>query len=82
MFDDLSRSVIMDVVIPGFDPWDAVLRNRHIWHFVLHNFLNFPRLSYRLGKLSTSTFLQHLVGSTGMNNRGGAYRVRRCLLQR
>lgn len=35
-YDDLDRCVIMDVVIPGLDPWEEVLRNPYIWHFGLH----------------------------------------------
>lgn len=35
-YEDVARVVIMDVVIPGVDPWDAVLRNPYIWHFGLH----------------------------------------------
>jgi pimeloyl-ACP methyl ester carboxylesterase len=35
-YDDLACGVIMDVVIPGLDPWEEVLRNPYIWHFALH----------------------------------------------
>jgi len=35
-FPDLMQSVIMDVVIPGIDPWEQVLANPYIWHFAFH----------------------------------------------
>ena len=35
-FPDLRRAVIMDVVIPGLDPWEQVLRNPYVWHFGMH----------------------------------------------
>lgn len=44
-YRDLARAVIMDVVIPGLEPWEAVLRNPYIWHFGLHAV---PRLPERL----------------------------------
>jgi pimeloyl-ACP methyl ester carboxylesterase len=35
-FDDLLGCVIMDVVLPGLEPWDDVLRNPYLWHFAFH----------------------------------------------
>jgi len=42
MYEDIARAVIMDVVIPGVDPWNEVLRNPYIWHFALHSIPNLP----------------------------------------
>jgi pimeloyl-ACP methyl ester carboxylesterase len=42
MYEDIARAVIMDVVIPGIDPWDEVLRNPYIWHFALHTIPRLP----------------------------------------
>jgi pimeloyl-ACP methyl ester carboxylesterase len=42
MYEDNVRAVIMDVVIPGIDPWDEVLRNPYIWHFALHTIPHLP----------------------------------------
>lgn len=39
---DLARAVIMDVVAPGIDPWEEVLRNPHIWHFAMHSIPTLP----------------------------------------
>jgi pimeloyl-ACP methyl ester carboxylesterase len=35
-YRDLARAVIMDVVLPGVDPWEEVLRNPYLWHFAMH----------------------------------------------
>jgi pimeloyl-ACP methyl ester carboxylesterase len=42
MFPGLRRSVIMDVVVPGVDPWERVLRNPYIWHFAFHSIPGLP----------------------------------------
>jgi pimeloyl-ACP methyl ester carboxylesterase len=39
---DLRSAVIMDVVLPGIDPWDEVIRNPYIWHFALHAVRSLP----------------------------------------
>jgi hypothetical protein len=37
------RSVaILDVVIPGIDPWKKVLSNPQIWHFAMHAIPDLP----------------------------------------
>lgn len=38
----ISRAVIMNVVIPGIEPWDAVKRNPYIWHFAFHSIPELP----------------------------------------
>jgi len=43
-YDDVSRCVIFDTVIPGLDPWDDVLRNPYIWHFAFHSLPHLPEL--------------------------------------
>jgi pimeloyl-ACP methyl ester carboxylesterase len=35
-YPDVARVVIMDVVVPGVDPWEEVLRNPYLWHFAMH----------------------------------------------
>jgi pimeloyl-ACP methyl ester carboxylesterase len=39
---ELARVVIADVVIPGLDPWDEVLRNPYLWHFSFHSIPELP----------------------------------------
>ncbi len=41
-YRDLRRAVIMDVVLPGIDPWESVIRNPHIWHFAFHAVPSLP----------------------------------------
>jgi pimeloyl-ACP methyl ester carboxylesterase len=40
--DDLRRAVIMNVALPGIDPWSEVLRNPFIWHFAFHAIPDLP----------------------------------------
>jgi pimeloyl-ACP methyl ester carboxylesterase len=35
-FRELSRAVIMNVPLPGVDPWDDFVRAPFLWHFALH----------------------------------------------
>ncbi|MCW2530283.1 MAG: alpha/beta hydrolase [Pseudonocardiales bacterium] len=35
-FDDLRSAVIMNVPIPGVDPWEDFIRQPFLWHFALH----------------------------------------------
>jgi pimeloyl-ACP methyl ester carboxylesterase len=37
-----SRVAIMDVVIPGLDPWERVISNPYIWHFAMHAIPDLP----------------------------------------
>ena len=34
--NDLERAVMMNIVVPGVDPWAEVERNPQIWHFAFH----------------------------------------------
>jgi pimeloyl-ACP methyl ester carboxylesterase len=40
--NELKAAVIMDVVIPGLNPWDEVLRNPYLWHFAFHSIPKLP----------------------------------------
>lgn len=39
---ELNAVVIMNVAIPGVDPWVEVKRNPHIWHFAFHAVPDLP----------------------------------------
>lgn len=41
-YRDIARAVIMDVVVPGVDPWEEVLRNPYLWHFAFHSIPDLP----------------------------------------
>lgn len=43
--DEFARAVLMNIVIPGIEPWSGVIRNPHIWHFAFHSI---PNLSEKL----------------------------------
>jgi pimeloyl-ACP methyl ester carboxylesterase len=34
--ETISNAVIMNVAIPGIEPWEEVKRNPYIWHFAFH----------------------------------------------
>ncbi len=38
----LRKAVIMNVVVPGVDPWTEVKRNSKIWHFAFHAVPDLP----------------------------------------
>jgi pimeloyl-ACP methyl ester carboxylesterase len=40
--DAIGRAVLMDIAIPGVDPWDDVKRNPYIWHFAFHAIPELP----------------------------------------
>jgi pimeloyl-ACP methyl ester carboxylesterase len=39
---ELKRAVMLNIVIPGIDPWNEVIRNPFIWHFAFHAIPNLP----------------------------------------
>ncbi|MDF2682202.1 MAG: alpha/beta hydrolase [Brevibacillus sp.] len=39
---ELARAVIMNVAIPGIDPWQEVKKNPYIWHFAFHSIPDLP----------------------------------------
>ena len=38
----LARAILMNIVIPGVDPWPEVIRNPQIWHFAFHAVPHLP----------------------------------------
>ena len=42
--NELSRAVIMNVAIPGIEPWYEVKKNPYIWHFAFHLIPELPEL--------------------------------------
>ncbi|MTD17443.1 alpha/beta fold hydrolase [Nakamurella sp. YIM 132087] len=38
----LRAAVIMDVAVPGVEPWPSVVANPHIWHFAFHTVPDLP----------------------------------------
>jgi len=50
----------MDVVIPGIDPWEQVLRNPYLWHFAFHSI---PDLPERLVQGHQSEYFEYFYGA-------------------
>jgi pimeloyl-ACP methyl ester carboxylesterase len=42
--NELERAVMMNIVVPGVDPWDEVERNPQIWHFAFHSVPDLPEI--------------------------------------
>jgi len=40
----IAGAVIMNTVLPGLDPWDAVLADPRVWHFAFHKIPALPEL--------------------------------------
>ena len=40
--ETLRRAVIMNVAVPGVEPWSEVVRNPYIWHFAFHSIPDLP----------------------------------------
>jgi pimeloyl-ACP methyl ester carboxylesterase len=59
-FPDFKQAVIMDVVIPGVDPWDQVLRNPYLWHFAFHSI---PKLPERLVQGRQGEYFDYFYGA-------------------
>ena len=64
MFRDLKRAVIMDVVLPGIDPWEEVLRNPYLWHFAFHAI---PELPERLVQAHQSEYFDYFYNAISAN---------------
>ena len=43
-YQDAAAVVIVDVVIPGLDPWEEVIANPYLWHFAFHTIPALPEL--------------------------------------
>jgi len=42
--DALSAAVMMNIVVPGIEPWAQVIRNPHMFHFAFHAVAELPEL--------------------------------------
>jgi pimeloyl-ACP methyl ester carboxylesterase len=45
--DEVSRAVMMNIAVPGVEPWSQVVGNPRIWHFGFHNVPALPELLVR-----------------------------------
>jgi pimeloyl-ACP methyl ester carboxylesterase len=51
--EEIQRAVIMNIAIPGVDPWSEVVRNPYIWHFAFHAI---PELPEKLVERQQATY--------------------------
>jgi pimeloyl-ACP methyl ester carboxylesterase len=63
----LARAAIMNIAIPGVEPWPAVVRDPHIWHFAFHAIPKLPE-TLVTGRISSyfDYFFEQLAGPTGV----------------
>lgn len=40
--DRIRGAIVMNTVVPGIEPWEAVLADPRIWHFAFHSLPNLP----------------------------------------
>ncbi len=51
---DLAHAVIMNVAIPGVEPWPEVVANPHIWHLGFHAIPDLPEILVSIGTWKVS----------------------------
>lgn len=63
--DRISRAVIMNVAIPGVEPWEAVKSNPYIWHFAFHSIPQLPELLVRGNELEYFSYFYDALAGKG-----------------
>lgn len=43
----ISRAIVINTVVPGLEPWEALLADPHVWHFAFHAIANLPEILVR-----------------------------------
>ncbi|SHE37462.1 Pimeloyl-ACP methyl ester carboxylesterase [Seinonella peptonophila] len=61
----ISRAVIMNVVIPGVEPWDKVKSNPYIWHFAFHSIPELPEKLVAGNELSYFSYFYDVLAGKG-----------------
>lgn len=69
----LKRAVLMNIAIPGVDPWNRVVRNPHIWHFGFHAIPDLPEILVSGHRTNYfNYFYDRLSGPAGVSARARA----------
>lgn len=63
--DRISRAVIMNVAIPGVEPWDAVKSNPYIWHFAFHSIPQLPETLVTGNELQYFSYFYDVLAGNG-----------------
>jgi pimeloyl-ACP methyl ester carboxylesterase len=61
--EETSAGVIMDVVIPGIEPWEEVLRNPYLWHFAFHSIPDLPEALVSGKQSAYFEFFYHAIAA-------------------
>lgn len=68
--DDLKSAAILNIAIPGVEPWSTVVANPHIWHFGFHSVPGLPELLVNGHQTAYfSYFYEALAGPVGIGSR-------------
>ncbi|HET7537506.1 MAG TPA: alpha/beta hydrolase [Candidatus Didemnitutus sp.] len=64
----VGRVALMNIVIPGIDPWDKVIHNPHLWHFAFHGVAGLPAtlVADHVGEYF-AFFFDRLAGPNGVS---------------
>ena len=69
--DELKSAAILNVAIPGIEPWSSVVANPRIWHFGFHGVPGLPELLVTGHQAEYfSFFYEALAGPVGISPRG------------
>lgn len=63
-YTDITRAVIMDIVLPGVPPWDTFIRQPFLWHFALHAT---PELPERLLRGRVGEYFEYFYTALAAN---------------
>lgn len=61
----ISRAVIMNVAIPGLEPWDKVKSNPYIWHFAFHSIPELPESLVKGNELKYFSYFYDVLSGKG-----------------
>lgn len=65
----LSKAVIMNVAIPGVEPWDSVKGSPYIWHFRFHMIPELPEKLVSSNELSYFSYFYNILAGKGQKMR-------------
>jgi len=63
--DRISQAVIMNVAIPGVEPWDVIKSNPYIWHFAFHSIPQLPEVLVTGNELQYFSYFFDVLAGKG-----------------
>jgi pimeloyl-ACP methyl ester carboxylesterase len=61
----LAHAVIMNVAIPGVEPWDSVKSNPYVWHFRFHMIPDLPEKLVSGNELAYFSYFYNILAGKG-----------------